>query len=335
MMAILWITAFILSLAILVKSADWFVESSEKIGLALKISPFIIGVTIVAFGTSLPELASSLAAVLKGATEVVAANVIGSNIFNILFIVGLSAVAARTLIVKRSLIDLDAPLLAASTVLLVFISWDGKIFLGEGILLCLSFLVYLLYTIFQRKGTEEEEMPEIVEVLPSRINRREKEAKIEVKPVEPERLNFKVFLFLILGLVGLIFGSDWTIESMMKISEIFKISSSLIAIIALAGGTSLPELAVSVRAAAQKKYEIALGNIFGSNVFNALFIVGVSALIKTLEVDKLTIGGGLPFLVVATLLFIISSISRRIHIWEGMMYLLLYILFIIKLCQFF
>jgi cation:H+ antiporter len=334
-MVIFWILIFILSLALLVKSADWLVESSEKIGLALKISPFIIGVTIVAIGTSFPELATSIAAVLKGATEVVGANIVGSNIFNILFIVGLSAVVARRLIVQRSLIDLDAPLLAASTFIAIFIFWDRKINFGEGILLLLAFGVYLLYTIFQRKEEEWEGTPEIVEILPSRIERREKEAKIEKKIIKPEKLNFRVLLFLILGVVGLVFGADWTIDSMIKIAEILKISPSLIAIIALAGGTSLPELVVSTRAAVKKKYEIALGNIFGSNVFNILFIVGVSALIKPLAVDDLTFYIGLPFLVVATLLFIISGISRRIHIWEGAMYLLIYILFIVKLCGIF
>jgi len=331
-MLIFWIIIFILSLALLVKSADWFVESSEKIGLALKISPFIIGVTIVAIGTSFPELASSIAAVFKGATEIVAANALGSNIANILLIVGLSAVVARRLIVRRSLIDLDAPLLGVATFLFVFVMWDKKIVLGEGILLIFGFLIYLLYTIFQRR--EEEETPELVEVLPSRIERRKREAKIEPSP-KPEKLNFKVFLFLILGVIGLAIGANYIIESVLKLSELLKISTSLIAITAIAVGTSLPELVVSVQAALKKKYEIALGNIFGSNVFNILIVVGVPALIRPLIVDELTFGIGLPFLIVATLLFVISGISRRIHIWEGAMYLLLYILFIVKLCGLF
>lgn len=333
-MVTIWIIIFIISLALLVKSADWFVESSEKIGLALKISPFIIGVTIVAIGTSFPELASSLAAVIKGETEVVAANAIGSNIANILLIVGLAAVLARILIVKRSLIDLDAPLLAAASVLFIFISWDRKIVFGEGILLILAFLIYLLYTIFQRKG-EEEETPEIVEVLPSRVERRKREAKTILEIPKKEKLSSKIFLFLIFGAVGLIIGSNYTIESMIKISDSLKISSSLIAITALAIGTSLPELVVSIRAAAQKKYEIALGNIFGSNIFNILIVVGIPALIRPLTVDELTFTIGIPILTVATLLFVISGISRRIHIWEGLMYLLIYILFIVKLCSLF
>jgi len=336
-MFVIWIIIFIASLALLVKSADWLVENAEKIGLALKISPFIIGVTIVAIGTSFPELASSIAAVLKGASEIVTANVVGSNIANILLIVGLSAVAARTLLVKRSLIDLDAPLLAAITTLFIFIVWDREVVFGEGILLLLGFTIYFLYTIFQRR--EEIITPELVEVLPggmeikvlpSRVERRKKEIK-----EKPSKLNFRIFLFLILGIVGLVIGANYLIESVLKISEFLEIPPALIAITAVAVGTSLPELVVSVRAAVKKKYEIALGNIFGSNVFNILIVTGIPALIKPLTIDNLTFLVGLPFLVIATLLFIVSGISRRIHIWEGLMYLLLYILFIVKVCGLF
>jgi len=336
-MVIFWILIFILSLALLVKSADWLVESSEKVAISLKISPFIIGVTIVAIGTSFPEMASSITAVLKGAGEIVTANVIGANITNILLIVGLSAVLARTLIVKRSLIDLDAPLLAASTVLFIFIMWDRQIVFGEGILLLLAFMIYLLYTIFQRR--EEIITPELVEVLPrgveikvlpSRIERRREEIK-----KKPPKLSFSIFFFLILGIIGLAVGANYTIESVLKISEFLKIFPALIAITVMSLGTTLPELSVSVRAALKKKYEISLGNIFGSNVFNTLVVVGIPALIRPLAIADLTFLIGLPFLVAATLLFIVSGISRRIHIWEGAMYLLIYILFIVKLCGIF
>lgn len=334
-MLIFWSFVFIISLILLIKGADWFVENSEKIGLALKISPFIVGVTIVALGTSLPELASSLAAVFKKSTEIVTANVIGSNIFNILMVVGLSATVARCLIIKRSLIDLDLPLLAISTGIFGFVIFDKKINLVEGILLIFNFFVYLLYTIFQRKETNEE-TPEMVEILPSRIERRKKEAGIETKKdVPPEKLNFKIFLFFILGLIALIFGANYTIDSLIKISEILKISPALISIIALAAGTSLPELIVSLQAAAKKKYEISVGNIFGSNIFNGSFIVGICALFKPLIIDELTFSVGLPFLFISTLFFVISGISRRIHIWEGLMYILFYFLFVAKLFNLF
>ena len=329
-----WILIFLLSVALLVKSADWFVESAEKIGLLFKISPFIIGVTIVAAGTSFPELASGIAAVLRGSSEIVVANAIGSNIANIFLIIGFSAVVARRLIVKRSLIDLDAPLLAASTALFAFIILDKKIVLWEGILLLLAFIVYLLYTIFQR-NEEDGEGSEVSEVLSPRTEKKEKAKIIKKKPKKTSsRIDAKTIFFLALGIAGLIIGANYAIESIVKISADFGVPTSLVAIIALAIGTSLPELVVSVRAAAKKKYEIALGNVFGSNVFNLLLVVGVPGLIKPLMVDDLSFSIGFPFLVVATFLFILSGISRKIHLWEGAMYLLIYILFTIKLIEF-
>ncbi len=324
-MLFFWILIFLFSLTLLIKSADWLVESAEKIGLAFRISPFIIGVTIVAIGTSLPELASSVAAVLKDKTEIVSANAVGSNIANILLIIGISAVLARSLSVKRSLIDLDAPLLASTTILFLFIAWDKKINFVEGLLLLFAFLIYLLYTIFQRR----EETEETQEVLPSRIERREKEAQKLIK--DKESLNWKVFFFLILGVLGLAVGANYTIESMVQISKILHIPSSLIAITALAVGTSLPELIVSAKAALRKKYEMALGNVFGSNVFNLLLVVGIPSLIKNLNIDQQTFTIGIPMMVVATFLFVISGISKKIHIWEGAMYLIIYLFFILKL----
>jgi len=335
MTILFWILVFIGSLALLVKSADWFVESAEKIGLAFKLSPFIIGVTIVAIGTSFPELASSIVAVLKGATEIVTANALGSDIANILLVGGLSAIIAGKLIVKRSLIDLDSPLLATSLVLFLFIIRDKQIVFGEGVLLIIAFIIYVLYTIYQNR--EEERAAESSEFLPSRIEKGEREAKIEEieEKIGVQKLDFKVFFFLFLGIAGLAIGANYTIESVLKISEILNISASLIAITAIAVGTSLPELVISVKAALKKKYEIALGNIFGSNVFNVLLIVGVPALISPLKVDELTFSIGIPFLAIATLLFVISGISRKIHCWEGMMYILIYVLFIVKLCGLF
>ncbi len=336
-MLIFWIIVFILSLAVLVKSADWFVESSEKIGLALKISPFIIGVTVVALGTSFPELITSLIAVFRGATEIVVASALGSNIANILLVVGFSSIVARTLIIRKSLIDLDAPLLATTTVIFIFIMLDQRIVAWEGILLLAAFIVYLLYTIFNRgekKEPEEEGVfrvtpEEMVEILPSRVERRKK--KEENQELSLSKIGSRVFVFLILGMIGLAIGAYYTIESVIKLAELSGIPTSFIAIIAVALGTSLPELVVSVKAALAKKYEIALGNVFGSNIFNILLVVGIPSLISPLVVDNLTFTIGLPFLAVATLLFVISGISRRIHIWEGIMYLLLYLLFVVKL----
>ena len=140
-MLLIWVIIFIVSLVAVVKGADWLLASAEKIGLAAGLSPFIIGVTIVAIGTSLPELVSAIVAVLKGATEIVTANAVGSNIANILLIVGLSAVVAKRLVVTKSLIDLDLPLLAISTVLFIGMAWDQQISLAEAVLLIITYII--------------------------------------------------------------------------------------------------------------------------------------------------------------------------------------------------
>lgn len=325
MILIFWIFIFLISLTLLVKSADWFVESAEKIGLALRISPFIIGILIIALGTSLPELASSIAAIAKHQTEILAANVVGSNIANILLIIGISAVIARALKVERNLIDLDAPLLAATTALFSFVLFDRKVTFIEGILLLLAFFVYFMYVGFQKR--EESKKAEFVEVLPSRADRRE--AKVLKRP----KVDFSTILFLLIGLSGLIIGADYVVKSMIKIEELTNIPTAFVSITALAIGTSLPELMVSIQSARRKKYDLVLGNIFGSNIFNGLLILGLGSVITPLSVDYLTFSIGIPFLITATLLFIFSCISRKIYLWEGAIYIILYILFLTKLIQ--
>ncbi len=331
-MLILWIVIFVISLIALVKGSDWLISSAEKIGLAIGLSPFIVGVTIVGIGTSFPELISSLAATLKGVTEVVAANAIGSNIANILLIVGISAVIGRRLVVTKSLIDLDLPLLAIATVLFLGVVWDKKITFGESLLMLATYLVYLLYTVLHK---DTEDTDEIYEVLPSRRERRKHIAVQKKETFIRPKLAGKDFIMLILGVIGLFLGAKYLIESLVKLSEILNVATGVIAITAVALGTSLPELLVSAKAAFQKKSEISLGNIFGSNIFNAFVVIGFPGLFSLLSVDNQTFAIGVPTMAFATFLFIISGISRRIHIWEGFFYLSIYILFIAKLFNWF
>lgn len=330
-MLIFWITVFIASLVVIVKGADWFLDSAEKIGLAAGLSPFIVGVVIVGFGTSLPELISSIAAVIRDVTEIVPANAVGSNITNILLVVGLAAIVGKKLTVTKSLIDLDIPLLAITTALFVGISLDGTITLAESVLLVVAYGVYLSYTIMHEDDTKHEDIPP-TDIIPSRSERR----KLKTKPkiglhLQKQKLVLKDFIFLVVGVVGLIIGAKYLIESVVAVSEIVNIGAGVIALAAVAFGTSLPEILVSVKAAWKKKSEVALGTIFGSNVFNILVVVGIPGLFKTLTVGPETLSLGIPMLIVATLLFTISGISRRIHMWEGSMYLLIYIFFIGKL----
>lgn len=310
MSLIFWIGIFVISLVILIKSADYFTNYSEKLGLALRIPAFIVGIIIVSVGTSLPELVSSIIAVLRGVTDIVAANVIGSNIFNVLFIIGLAAVVARKIEVERDLIDIDLPLLASFAGLLIVTCWDGKFTLAEGIISLFAFLTYIHYSVISRERK--------IEKLPKR-----------------EKITFGLIFGLVASVFFLYLGARYTIEGIIKISEITGIGTSIISLTVVALGTSLPELAVSIRAAMQKKFEISLGNIIGSNIFNGSLIMGASALIKPLEVSSATVGVGIPFLILTTILIVFSGISKRIYLWEGVLFLLIYIVFVAKLFNFF
>ena len=327
-MLLFWIVVFIVSIAVLVKSADWLLVSAEKIGLAIGLSSFIVGIVIVGLGTSFPELISSLVATLRGVTEIAVANAIGSNIANILLIVGLSAVVGGRLAVTKNLIDLDLPLLAISTALFLGIVWDRQIVFGESILLLVLFIVYLLYTILH-KDTEEE-----AEVLPARPDRRKNITSLKKKAVQRPKITGKDILFLVIGVIGLAIGAEYLIDSVVNLSKILNVGAGTISLVAVALGTSLPELFVSIKAAWRKKPDVALGNIFGSNVFNMLVVIGIPGLLRTLYLDEQTFILGVPVLIVSTLLFIISGLSRRIYVYEGAMFVVVYIFFIGKLFGF-
>ncbi len=314
--AIIWLIVFGISLTALVKGADWLLRSAERVGLASGLSPFVVGIIIVGAGTSFPELVSSVAAVWKGASEIVAANAIGSNVANILLVVGTSAVVGRRLVVEKDLINLDLPLLAISTVLFLGIVYDGYVSFIEALLLLAGYGIYLAYTISYKDQKDEDRL------LPALESRRRKRRRSRRPKLVP-----RDFIMLVAGTTGLLLGAKYMIDAVVSLSEIFAIGAGAIAIIAVAIGTSLPELIVSLKAAHANKSELALGNIFGSNAFNMLVVVGLPGVLGRLELDEKTLTVGLPTMLLATFLFVVSGISRRIHIWEGGLYLLLYVLF--------
>jgi len=305
-----WIIIFVISLALLIKSSDWLLASSEKIGLAIGMSPFVIGVTIIAFGTSFPELISSFVAVFEHVPEVVVSNAVGSNIANILLVIGFSVVIARKLKVTKNLIDLDLPLLAISTAFFLITAWDGKIVFAESVFLIFTYGVYLIFALLHPEETV-------------------------IKNIKRPKVSVRDLVLLFIGIVGLTIGAKYLIDSIIALSDILNISAGIITITAVAFGTSLPELIVSVKAALKGKSEVALGNVFGSNVFNVLIVVGLPGIFGTLPVDGKTFAIGLPMLVISTILFIFSGISRRIHMQEGILYIFLYVLFTVKLFEVF
>jgi len=321
-----WIAVFVASLALLVKGADWLLDSAEKIGIHFGFSPFIIGALLTGIGTSLPELASGIAAVIQGEPEIVVANAVGSNIANILLVVGITAIVGRRLFITKNLIDLDLPLLAISTVIFLGVVYDGSVEFFEGVVLVAAYLIYLTYSVLQRdvSAVIEQRGRQVEENL-KRYQRRL--LYLFMRPL----ILFKDYIFLIIGVIALLFGAKYTIQSAVELSEILGISASLISISAIAFGTSLPELVVGIKAVLREKYELAIGNVLGSNAFNALMVVGIPAVATTLPIDHNTLFLAVPTMALVTFLFIISGISRVIHHWEGMMFVLFYVFFILKL----
>ncbi len=293
---------------------------AEKIGLFLGLSPFIVGVTIVAMGTSFPELFTAIAAAMKGVTEAIPANAIGSNITNILLVVGISAVIGGKLTVSKNLIDVELPLLATGTVILLGVIWPWRgeevsvVTRPESILLVLTYLSYLLYTILHKELGDED---------------------IKKSRVKANKIVTKDYLFLFGGLLSLSLGAKFLMDSVIEISEMFGVAVGVVSILAVAFGTSLPELVVSVRAAFQKRPEIALGNIFGSNAFNSFMVIGIPGIFTTIQLDEPTFMIGVPMMGLVTLLFVISGISKRIHSWEGLFFISLYLLFVGKILNIF
>jgi cation:H+ antiporter len=309
-----WVVIFIISLVVLVKASDYFTDSAEKIGIAFGIPAFVVGVTIVALGTSLPELVSSIIATAQGNSEIVVGNVIGSNIANILLVLALAAIFAKKLKIYFELIHVDLPILIGSTFLLALTIIDGEFTWKEGIL-CLSLLiVYIVYTVHSQRETKDEEIIK------------------ELKDVKKKRkVEIKTWIILAVSCFFIYLGAKYTIDSVIKLSEILQIATEIIAVSAIALGTSLPELMVSISAARKGKAEMAVGNVLGSNIFNALLVMGIPSFISTLIIPTSILVFSLPVMLIVTLMYFFITQDKEITRWEGWMLLIFYIFFIGKI----
>lgn len=240
---------------LLVKGADWFVEGAAGIADKFGIPQLVIGLTIVAMGTSAPEAAVSITAALKGSAAITIGNVVGSNILNILIILGITAVITP-IAVAESTVFVEIPYMVFITLLLLFFGYTGnEINFWEGVLLWVAFLVYLAYLFYMAKKNKAAD---------------EKQQDMPL---------WKLLVCTVVGLVLVVWGSDVTVNAASAIASILGMSERFIALTIVALGTSLPELFTSVSAARKGKADIAIGNIVGSNVFNILFVVGTTALI--------------------------------------------------------
>lgn len=292
MYMILQLILLALGFVMLVKGADWFVDGASGIAEKFKIPQLVIGLTIVAMGTSAPEAAVSITAALKGSAEITIGNIVGSNILNILIILGLSSLIT-TLPVAKTTVRMDIPFLIGITVLLYVLGLDGTIGLLDGIILLALFISYLAYLMIMAKKNPEE-------------------------PEKPKNMKLsKALLITVLGLGLIILGSQFAVDAATAMARILGLSERFIGLTIVALGTSLPELFTSVAAARKGNADIAIGNIVGSNIFNILFIVGLSSLIIPVPFASGFLLDTIVATIAAVALLLFCLKDRKLKFWHG------------------
>ena len=296
----LYLGIFVVALIVLLKSSDFFVDAAERIGLSFGISPFIIGVTIVAFGTSLPELATGIVSTISGNSEIVGGTVIGSNITNILLVLGITVLYAGKVEISRNLMNLDMPILLISALFLLLTLRDGEFSLFEGILFCIALVVFIASSFSKEESEDEAERP-----------------KFAWKDV---------FIVILAGALVSV-SANYVVVAIEQISLNRGVPKEMISLTVLALGTSLPEVVVSIAAARKGKQAIAVGNVLGSNIFNTYAVIGISRLFGKLNFSQEIINNSIPFMVVVTFIFALISYSKKISRAEGAMLLLLYVFY--------
>ncbi len=320
MLILMWFLILFISLFAVIKSADFFTEFSEKIGIHFGLSSFIIGTTIVAIGTSLPELATSLFAIRAGETSFVVDNVIGSNIANTLLILGLAGIISKTFRIKTSLVDTELPFFFMSMGLFIYFSLDKVINFGEGLSLLALFVLFIIYSIKQKQKDSKKQKEDEVK-------------KEKVSKKEYFKTLIKYLGIIIASALSLALASKFMIDSIIELAHLMNISSSLLTITVVSLGTSFPEIFTSISAIKRGNNDIAIGNVLGSNAFNLLFIVGIPSLIHPLTINAETFSIGIPYLIIASLTTIFIILDNKIRSWEGIGLLLLYIIFILKILR--
>ena len=305
----------IIGFIILIKGADFFVDGASSIAKIAKMPTLLIGLTIVAFGTSAPEAAVSINAAIRGSNDIAIGNIVGSNIFNLLIAVGISAII-RPIIVQKTTIIKEYPLSIYSVAVLIILSLDSilsgsgtKILTrGDGIILLLGFGVFLFYLI---------EMAVL-----------SKEADDEVEEIVKLPLS-KSILFSVLGLIGVVFGGDMVVSASTEIALKLGMSETLVGLTIVAVGTSLPELVTSVTAARKGESDIAIGNIIGSGLFNIFFILGVSATIHPIGVSSKLIFEFVVLAIVTIISHIFSTSKKEVSKTEVFILTFIYLAYMV------
>lgn len=300
-----WFCILAASITVLVKCSDWFTESAEKIGLNFGLSPFVIGVTIVAIGTSLPELVSSIVAMFSGASEIVLGNALGSNVANVFLVLGFAGLFARNVKFKNDNLMFDFIYLIFSSLLIGAFLINGYFSKIEAIISVALLITYLIISL--------------------------KSKNLETKTRKRPELSKKAYFILLLSGVGIYLGAKFVVSSVITLSDILGFPKEVISASIVAIGTSLPELSVSIAAARKGNIEVAVGNVLGSNIFNVLGVIGISGLFGAIAITGNILTFILPLMILASIVFVVVSFDKRIKLYEGILLLLFYGVFLVKL----
>lgn len=287
------ILLIIIGVALVLKGADFLTEGASALARRMHVPEIVIGLTIVAAGTSAPELFVSVVSALNGTPDLAVGNVVGSNTMNCMLIVGCAAMVAP-MTISRSTVRKDIPFAVMASILLTCIALDNYLGRIDGIFLLLGFVVFMAYTLLQAKNGQTE-------------------SQTEVRQLNP----WLSLLFLVIGLAMLVAGSNVFVGSASSVAAALGISEGVIGLTVVAGGTSLPELATSVVAARKGQSAIAIGNVIGSNVFNILLILGMTAVISPLQIEGITTIDMAVMLISVILVWLFSFTRFTVERWEG------------------
>lgn len=298
---------------LLMKGADWFVDGASKVADKFGIPHLVIGLTIVAFGTSAPEAAVSISAALKGSVELAISNVVGSNIMNVLLILGLSSVI-YPLAVKKTTIRFDIPyVFLASVLLLVFGVMDGAIGRIDGLIFWALLIIYIIYMI--------------------RLTQKSQASDEDFEPADENDKVWKLLLLILVGGVMIVAGSNVTVDAASNIAAEFGMDERLIGLTIVAFGTSLPELVTSCIAAKKKETDIAVGNIVGSNLFNILFVLGTSAVITPVAYRSEFVFDSVVAILVMVVLWLLVFRKQKLTRAGGVLMLAMYAIYFANLLR--
>jgi cation:H+ antiporter len=305
--------AFVTGLAILLVAARFFTDAAERIGLRLGMSAFVVGVFIVAIGTSLPELVASVLSVRVGQSEIVAGNVLGANAANLMLVLGAVSVAvpAGRVLLGEQYLFIDLHFMLGGLVAMGTAMADGHVSRVEGILLLTGYAVYVAYLLAEGRSATADQ------------------AHADALPHESRSMARDVAVLLASG-AAIYVGGDRTVEALGGLAAVIGISPAIASVTILSIGTTLPELAISMTAARRGLAALAVGNILGSCIFNAFAIVGTAGVIGGVTVPPALLHFALPFVAAASLLFYLLTQDKRISRWEGMLFLVLFALFLTK-----